>query len=167
MRQVGRRFPDARLVVAGGPQQASPEYVASLYRQADEPELTGKVVFAGQRTDVPRLMAACDVFALAPLWEGFGLVFAEAMAAGRPVVATNVSGIPEVVEHGETGVLLPPRDADALAAALIRLCEDPGERRRMGSNGYQRVRRLFSADRMVDETIAVYREALAAKGSRR
>lgn len=166
MRRVCDRFPDARLVVVGGAQQASPEYVAQLRRQAAEPELAGKIVFAGQRTDVPRLMAACDVFALASLWEGFGLVLAEAMAAGRPVVTTRVSAIPEVVADGETGLLVPPADPDALAAAIVRLCEDPAERRRLGRNGYQRVRERFTVDRMVDETIAVYREALAEKGQR-
>jgi glycosyltransferase involved in cell wall biosynthesis len=163
MRLVGARFPDARLVVVGGAQQASEAYVAYLREQAAEPDLAGKIVFAGQRTDVPRLMAACDVFALAPLWEGFGLVFAEAMAAGKPVVGTRVSAVPEVVLDGETGILVPPEDPEALAGAIIRLCDDPAERRRLGNNGYRRVREHFTADRMVDETIAVYREALADK----
>ena len=167
MREVGRRFPDARLVVAGtappGAQQASAGYAAQLRRQATEPDLAGRIIFAGERRDVPRLMAACDLFVLASLWEGFGLVFLEAMAAGKPVVATRVSAIPEVVLDGETGLLVPPRNSDALAAAIVRLCEDPAERRRLGSNGYQRVRRHFTAARMVDETLAVYRESLAEK----
>ena len=124
----------------------------------------GKIVFAGERRDVPRLMAACDVFVLASLWEGFGLVFAEAMAAGRPVVGTNVSAVPEVVADGETGLLVPPRDPRALAAALLRLLGDPEERRRMGRNGYARVRERFSAGRMVDETLAVYEAVLAGRG---
>ena len=167
MRRVLQEVPDARLVIVGGAQQGSQEYVAELRAMAAAPDLAGKVIFAGQRTDVPRLMAACDIFALASLWEGFGLVFAEAMAASKPVVATNVSGIPEVVLDGETGILVPPEEADTLAVALVRLCQDPAERRRLGRNGYHRVRTRFTADRMVDETIAVYREALAAKVSRR
>lgn len=167
MREVCRRVPEARLVVVGAEQQASPDYVAQLRQQASEPDLAGKIVFAGERRDVPRLMAACDLFVLASLWEGFGLVFLEAMAAGKPVVATHVSAIPEVVLHGETGLLVPPRDVAALANAIIRLCEDPAERRRLGRNGYQRVRRHFIADRMVDETLAIYRDCLdeAARGT--
>jgi glycosyltransferase involved in cell wall biosynthesis len=167
MAEVGRRFPDARLVVVGGAQQATEAYVADLRAHAAAPELAGKVIFTGARQDVPRLMAACDIFALTSLWEGFGLVFAEAMAAGKPVVATQVSAIPEVVVDGETGLLVPPGDPAAAAAALIRLCEDPAERRRLGRNGYQRVRQRFTADRMVDETVAVYREALAEKAAKR
>jgi glycosyltransferase involved in cell wall biosynthesis len=160
MRPVLREQPDARLVVVGGAQQASQEYVATLRTHAADAELAGRIVFAGERTDVPRLMAACDVFVLASLWEGFGLVFVEAMAAGKPVVATRVSAIPEVVLDGETGLLVPPEDADALAAAILRLCDDPAERDRLGNSGYRRVHELFTADRMVDETLAVYEEAL-------
>jgi glycosyltransferase involved in cell wall biosynthesis len=167
MRTVLRRFPDARLVLVGAAQQGSEEYVAALREQAAAAELVGKVTFAGERQDVPRLMAAADVFVLASLWEGFGLVFAEAMAAGTPVVGTRVSAVPEVVQDGETGILVPPRDPRALAEALIRLLDDSAERRRMGNNGYRRVRERFGAPRMVEQTLAVYQEALAARSSRR
>jgi glycosyltransferase involved in cell wall biosynthesis len=163
MHQVVERFPDATLLIVGAAQQGSEEYVTALREQAAAPDLVGKVVFAGERQDVPRLMAACDVFVLASLWEGFGLVFAEVMAASKPVVGTRVSGVPEVVADGETGILVPPRDPDALAAALIRLLGDPAECRRLGRNGYQRVRERFSAARMVEETLEVYREALDAR----
>ena len=94
MRGVLERFPDARLVLVGAAQQGSEEYVAALREQAAGAELVGKVAFAGERQDVPRLMAAADVFVLASLWEGFGLVFAEAMGAGTPVVGTRVSARP-------------------------------------------------------------------------
>lgn len=164
MREVVREVPAARLVVVGGAQQAPAGYVAELREMAAAPDLAGKIVFTGERRDLPRLMAACDLFILASLWEGFGLVFVEAMAAGKPVVATRVSGIPEVVVDGETGVLVPPRDPAALAAAIVALYRAPAERHRLGSNGYRRVRERFTADRMVDKTLAVYAEALAARG---
>lgn len=163
MGEVCRRFPAARLVVVGGAQQGSEAYVHELRRQAALPEVAGRIVFAGERQDVPRLIAACDVFVLASLWEGFGLVFAEAMAAAKPVVATRVSAVPEVVADGETGLLVPPRDAPALAEGIIRLCGNSGERQRLGRNGYRRVRERFSAARMVDETLAVYRDALRGR----
>jgi glycosyltransferase involved in cell wall biosynthesis len=167
MHRVVERFPDATLLIVGAAQQGSEEYVGALREQAAAPELVGKVVFAGERQDVPRLMAACDVFVLASLWEGFGLVFVEAMAASKPVVGTRVSGVPEVVADGETGILVPPRDPEALAAAMIRLLDDPAECRRLGRNGYQRVRERFSAARMVEDTLQVYREALDARYHKR
>ncbi len=163
MREVLHQQPDARLVLVGGAQQASADYSAELRSMAAEPELDGKIIFAGERTDVPRLMAACDIFVMASLWEGFGLVFLEAMAAGKPVVATNVSAVPEAVADRETGILVPPNDPHALAQAILQLCDDPAERRRLGDNGYRRVRESFTAERMVEETLAVYREALAQK----
>jgi glycosyltransferase involved in cell wall biosynthesis len=166
MRLVAERHPEARLVVVGAPQQGSEEYVADLRHLAAGPGLAGKIVFAGERRDVPRLMAACDIFALASLWEGFGLVFAEAMAAGKPVVATRVSGVPEVVVDGETGLLVPSEQVASLADALLRIAGDPAERRRLGRNGYLRVRQQFSAPRMVDQTLDLYREALAARYQR-
>jgi glycosyltransferase involved in cell wall biosynthesis len=164
MREVVRRVPAARLVVAGAPQQASPEYVAELRAMAMSPELREAILLIGERRDVPRLMAACDLFVLASFWEGLGLVFLEAMAAAKPVVATRVSAVPEVVIDGETGLLVPPGDPAALADALVQLCQDAALRRRLGLAGYRRVREYFSADRMVEETLAVYHEALAARG---
>ena len=163
MARILQREPDARLVLVGGAQQAEPDYVAALRTRAVAGDLVGKVVFAGERTDVPRLMAACDVFVLASEWEGFGLVLVEAMAAGKPVVATRVSGIPEVVLDRETGILVPSRNPEALATAVLKLLADPAEQRRLGTNGYHRVHTYFTADRMVDETIAIYREALAGR----
>lgn len=163
MRDVVQTLPAARLVLVGGAQQATADYSAELRSTAAGPQLAGKVIFAGERTDVPRLMAACDIFVMASLWEGFGLVFLEAMAAGKPIVATNVSAVPEAVADGETGVLVPPNDSRAFAEAILRLCGDPAERRRLGDNGYRRVRESFTSERMVEETMAVYREALAEK----
>ena len=165
MRRVVAAEPTARLVVAGGAQQSGEDYAAYLRSLAAEPELDGRIIFAGERTDVPRLMAACDLFVLASRWEGFGLVFLEAMAAGKPVVTTNVSGIPEVVLHEQTGLLVPPGDPAALAAAIVKLCADPTERRRLGNNGYERAHLHFTADRMLEETLDVYREALASRES--
>jgi glycosyltransferase involved in cell wall biosynthesis len=123
------------------------------------------VTFAGVRTDVPVLMASCDVFAMASRWEGFGLVFAEAMAAARPVVATRVSAVPEVVADGESGILVEPGDVVGLSSAIVRVLSDRPLSGRMGVAGYRRVRERFGASRMVDETIAVYRDVLARRAS--
>lgn len=114
--------------------------------------------FLGIRRDVAELYALSDVFVMSSLWEGLGLVFLEAMAAGLPVVSTRVSAIPEVVLDGTTGLLVPARDPEALADALARLARDPGERARLGAAGHGRVREVFGLERMVEETLAVYSE---------
>lgn len=119
---------------------------------SDDPAL-----FLGIRRDIPALLAASDVFVMASRWEGLGLVFLEAMAARRPCLATRVSAIPEVVVEGETGVLVPPDDPAALAAGMARLAADPALRARLGAAGAERVVARFGLDRMVDETLAVYR----------
>src|SRR5260221_14071446 len=93
------------------------------------------------------------------LWEGLALVSLEAMAAGLPVVATRVSAVPEAVVDGETGLLVPPRDPSSLAGALRRLAEDPALRERLGRAGRARVRERFGLERMIEETLAVYRES--------
>tara|TARA_R110002126_G_scaffold66038_10_gene167994 strand:+ start:11632 stop:12774 length:1143 start_codon:yes stop_codon:yes gene_type:complete len=117
-------------------------------------------VFAGIRRDVPRLLAASDVFAMASRWEGLGLVFLEAMAVGMPVLSTNVSAIPEVVVDGETGRLVPPDDAPALATGMLELAGDPDLCDAWSRAARVRVREAFGLDRMVDETLAIYAEVL-------
>jgi glycosyltransferase involved in cell wall biosynthesis len=123
-------------------------------------DLGGSCVFAGIRRDVPALMALSDVFVMSSLWEGLGLVFLEAMATGIPVLSTRVSAIPEVVVEGETGLLVEAADVDALAAGMRQLAGDPTLREALGAAGRARVRERFGLDRMVEETIAVYREVL-------
>jgi len=114
-------------------------------------------LFLGIRRDIPALLAACDVFVMASRWEGLGLVFLEAMAARRPCLSTRVSAIPEVVVDGETGLLVPPDDPEALAQGMARLASDPALCAQLGAAGERRVRERFGLDRMVDETLAVYR----------
>ncbi len=90
-------------------------------------------------------------------WEGFGLALLEAMLASKPIVATNISSIPEIVADGETGLLVPPDDAPALAAAVTRLLDDPGT---FGEEGRRRAQSQFSVARMTERTLALYETAL-------
>jgi glycosyltransferase involved in cell wall biosynthesis len=107
-----------------------------------------RVHLLGLRNDIPDLLAAADIFALASDWEGFPLAIIEAMAAGLPVVATRVGGVPEIVEHGRTGLIVSPQNKRALADALRTLADDPNRRREMGTAGRARSM-CFSVNTMV------------------
>lgn len=121
-----------------------------------------KVVFAGFREDIPAVMGAFDVFALTSVSEAFGLVVLEAMAAGKPVVATRVGGIPELVVDGSTGKLVPPHDPVAVEAALV-FFDDAGNREAYGAAGRRRMLAGHTLDRMFQETMALYRECLSLR----
>jgi glycosyltransferase involved in cell wall biosynthesis len=149
---VVRQVPDARFVIAG-----EGELRPALERQIKEHHLEKHILLAGFRPDVLSLHKAFDVFVMSSVTEGLGTSLLDAMASAKPVVATTAGGIPEVVVDGETGYLVPPRDHQAMAEAIVRLLKDPELRRRQGEAGLTRVRERFSAERMVDETLRVYR----------
>lgn len=157
-----RSAPRARLLLVGDDPFGDGRRRAE--QLARELGLGERVLFAGIRRDVPRLLAASDVFVMCSLWEGLGLVFLEAMSAGLPVVATRVSATPEVVEQGVTGELVPARDASALASAMARLVGEPQRRSALGVRGRERVRKIFGLERMVEETLAVYADVLGPSG---
>lgn len=133
---------------------------AELRAYAAERGVADLVAFEGFRADVPQVMADLDVFVLPSLWEGFGLVIVEAMAAGRPVVASAVGPIPEIVVDGVTGLLVPPGDPAALAEAVTRLLRDPELASALGRAGRARVERELRVDTMVARTEALYDELL-------
>jgi glycosyltransferase involved in cell wall biosynthesis len=126
---------------------------------AGELGLTGRVHLLG-RVEPRDWLARADVFVHTSRWEGFGIVFLEAMLNRLPVVATRVSAIPEIVVDGETGLLAEAGDHAAIAASLDRLLADATLRRALGDAGYERARADFSVDRMTERTIAVYEEML-------
>ena len=148
-----RQVPDAILVLAGdGPEKAV------LEAQAQALGIHDRTVFLGYRSDIPDLLASCDLFVLPSIYEGLPLAVLEAMAAERAVVASAVGGIPEAVLDGETGFLVPPRDPAALAGAIRTLLANPLLARRMGAAGRARVQRSFSAAMMVQRTTRIYEE---------
>jgi glycosyltransferase involved in cell wall biosynthesis len=153
------RVPNAHAVIAGAGDLE--EYLRDLALELGAAE---RVHVLGPRRDVPALMHAMDVFAMPSIWEGFGLVLLEAMAAGRPVVASRVATIPEVVLDGETGLLVPAGDPLALADALAQLAGDPEGARTMGEAGRERLRLHFSIEKMVGDTEMLYREVLEERG---
>ena len=119
-----------------------------------------QVSFLGDRRDVPDLLAQFQIFILSTNYEGLPISILEAMRSGLPVVATSVNGIPEEVEHGKTGLLVPRHDVQALADALQTLIQSPEIRQQMGKAGRQKFEQEFTVDRMIAETKAIYEQVL-------
>ncbi|TMC60732.1 MAG: glycosyltransferase family 4 protein [Chloroflexi bacterium] len=149
--QVLRKVPDAYLLVVGEGSKRS-----ELEQQARDLRIAHRVVFTGRRDDVPAVTAALDVAVLPSYREAQGLTILEAMALSRPVVASNVGGIPEVIEDGVTGLLVPPHDAEALAAAIVRLLTDHAWADTIARAGHDLVHDRFCVELMVKEIEAIY-----------
>lgn len=160
--RIASRFPDAHLVLVGD----GMPLMAQLQDKVAAMGLDARVHFTGRRHDIGNVLMALDVFALATHREALGTVFIEAAAMGVPVIGTNVGGVPETMQAGVTGLLVPPRDPAALAAALATLLADPALRRRMGRAGQTRIRDqgLFCADRAAQQVETVYGSWLAERG---
>lgn len=154
---VRRDMPDVQLLVVGEDTDPAQLYRTHLEGLVDDLGLRAHVRFTGRRPDVPAFMAAADVFAMPSFEEPFGLVFAEAMAMERPVVALDNGGTREVVDHGRNGLLSEQGDLDALSVNLRTLLSDEDLRRRMGQDGRRRVLTDFQIQRTGDEAAAIYR----------
>ena len=158
---VAEDFPEVHFVVVGdGPLR--PQVEAEIAAQG----LTDRLHLTGLRRDIPDLMHSFDIFALSSLWEGLPRVLPQAMAAALPIVATAVDGNAEAVSYGVNGLLAPPGDPPAFAAALRELLGDREMARQMGRAGLDMVDE-FGARRMVDQIEALYEELLARRGGER
>lgn len=154
------RCPTLRVrIVGGGPEEAA------LREQARRAGLDDCVEWAGHRSDVMRQLAEMDVYVHPALYEGQGLAILEAMACGRPVIATAVGGVPAVVRDGETGVLVPPRDPAALAEAVERLWNDPARAERLARNARAFVEKAFPVEAMVKAYERLYRDLAKGEGA--
>jgi glycosyltransferase involved in cell wall biosynthesis len=154
---VLRSVPDAYLLIVGEGSRRD-----ALEAQARELRVAHRVVFTGRRDDVPAVTAALDVAVLPSYREAQGLTILEAMALSRPVVASNVGGIPEMIEHGVTGLLVPPRDPDALAKAITRLLTDHPYADTLARGGHDLVHDRFCVELMVSSIEAIYDEGARA-----
>jgi glycosyltransferase involved in cell wall biosynthesis len=153
-----RRVPGVRVVVAGeGPLRGE------LVAQAQGLGVASALVLAGQVNDLPGWFHDVEVVAMPSTAEGLGTSVLDAMAAARPIVASRAGGLPEIVRDGVEGLLVPPGDAPALEEALARLLGQEPLRQRMGAAASRRVDEAFHVDRMVEETIDVYRACLAER----
>ena len=161
MARVAEAVPRARGIVIGAPVPHEPGYKGELLALRDELGLTERVAFGEFRLDVPTVMSALDVLVLASISpEPFGRVLIEAMAAGKPVVATDAGAAREVVVDGVQGLLVPPKDAQALAQAVIHILTHPDLARSMGQEGRTRVEQRFGTRQYVDGVQAMYDEVL-------
>lgn len=149
------------MVVGDGPDRAA------LEQAAREAGAVDRVFFAGRRSreDTLCIMASCDIFVLNSTWEGMPHAVLDAMVLGMPLIATAVGGVPEAVTGGESGLLIPPSDPDALRKALKRLISSPGERARLAA-GARRAARRFTVSRVVDSTEALLLSTAAAASHR-
>ncbi len=153
--QAAADVPEAVFVLAGdGPDRAA------LEAQTDALGIRECVRFLGHRSDVPELLAACDVFALPSLYEGSTLAGLEAMAAGRAIVSSDIPGTDELLSNEDNALLVPPGDSGALAQALNRLLNDAELRGDLGRRARERVQRDFTAEAMTAKVVAVYKELL-------
>ncbi len=156
---VVKKFPEgAALLIGDGPLRGEFEAMAQGVGLSDS------VRFLGMRQDVPALLALMGLLVHPSQEEGFSNAILEAMAAGKPVVATAVGGNPEAVVHGKTGLLVPPRDSEALAKAMLWLLEHPNDAAEFGEAGRRRVTERFEISAMVRQYEAVYERLVGEKG---
>lgn len=150
---VASRFPDVHLHIGGDGQPEDYQRLRSLIQRYG---LNDRVTLLGEVTNAFQLLAACDVFVQPSLEEAFGLVFTEAGAHGKPTVSTEVGGIPDIIISNQTGILVPPADSAAIAAAINKMLENPEWTAQLGKNARERIVANFSLDQMVDKYVGVY-----------
>jgi glycosyltransferase involved in cell wall biosynthesis len=160
---IHQQFPHARFQIIGAALFDEQQYEQQCRQLVIDLQLDESVQFCGFRDNVPELVAAMDVLVHASTTgEPFGQVIVEGMAAGKPVVATNGGGVPEIVVDGVTGLLVPMGDADALASAVCSLLENPQKALAMGRAGFQRVHEHFTIERTVDRVQQIYDRLIPA-----
>jgi glycosyltransferase involved in cell wall biosynthesis len=148
---VLHQFPQAHFLIVG-----KGHLEQELKQRAQALGLERHVTFTGVRHDIPAILAESDIFVLSSQWEGLPLSAVEAMAAARPVVVTNVGGNTELVEHGRSGLVVPPNNIEALADGLLTLLQDRSTRITLGAAARQRVQHLFSTDRFIQQYESLY-----------
>lgn len=153
---ISKKFPEMILLLVGDGKERE-----KLEKMVHRLGMTDKTIFAGTRKDIPAILSILDLFVLPSLMEGLPMALLEAQAAQVPVVATSVGAIPRVIEDNVTGVLVPPRNAEAISQAMIRLLSEKESSREMARRGLERVRRCFSAEKMASKYLSLYRGLLS------
>jgi len=165
---IAKRHPHARLLIVGDALKS--DYDAgkeAFFEEARGLGILDKIAFAGMVDDTRPYLAAMDVFCLPSYREGMPVSLLEAMAMARPCIATNIRGCREEIVDSVSGLLVPPQDADALAAAIIKLIENPELAQKFGEEARKRVLECFDLEKVLDHQIAIYRRLLAQLGLER
>jgi glycosyltransferase involved in cell wall biosynthesis len=169
--KVKAQNPDFRLLLVGEDDfSATPgrySYTAELRQITKALNLEEQVIFTGFRKDVKNIMAACDIYSMPSFEEPFGMVFLEAMAMKKPVIAIVSGGVPEFVDHGKAGLLSISKDIDGLAANILTLVNDPELRRHMGEYGRRQVEEKYNPARMTRQMEQVYHRIVGGRKGRR
>ncbi len=158
VRLVRDKFAGVTALIAGGG-----ELRTRLERQSRRLGLEGTVIFLGERNDISDLLSISDVFVLPSLWEGLPYAIVEAAALAKPIVATDIDGVREVIRDGETGCLVPPGDSSRLAEAILGLLSDKEKAMRLGTKAQEQIPSQFAISRMIFETQSLYLRARQAK----
>jgi len=158
MEPLKKAFPHILLVIVG---TGDFQYERQLKTQVEHLDLRENVLFAGFQKHPELFISQFDVFVLPSVSEGFGIVLLEAMALGKPIVASNIGGISEIVQHSITGLLVKPADATELYQALLTLLNDPKKRAIMGDEGKKRIEEQFNLECMMEKLYGLYSEVLA------
>ncbi|NLP10602.1 glycosyltransferase [bacterium] len=163
---VLNKYPEAQFVIVGGAAERLPamaDYIEPIMEFVKQSKMTDSLHFTGNRTDVSELLPLFDIFVLPSLSEGFSNALIEAMRAGNGIVATEVGGNPEALDHGENGLLVPPGDAAALARGLLTLLEDPAFAKQLGERARRKAESRFTVDAMVQDYQRLYRNLSASR----
>ena len=160
-RNILKDFPDTTFVIVGaGPEREKLETIAR------DLEVAPHIIFTGQRRDMPGVHASLDIFVLSSTDEGMPIVILEAMAASTPIVATRVGAVPKLIASGKTGLLVEPRDPEALSRAVVTLLKDPQLARKLGQNAQRVVAKNNSADAMARKYLELYEHVLSSANGR-
>lgn len=157
---LSKTFENLKILIVGGGFQSEIEYEQELIQLVSEYQLSENVIFTGWCDNIPEILAALDILVLPSLSEGLPRIILEAMAMAKPVVATNIAGIPELVVDGKTGFLVPPQNAGALAEAIRTLISNKPLACKMGKAGRERVETYFSIEQMVHGIEKIYEELI-------
>lgn len=153
--RILKQMPQARFLIVGdGPLKKS------LTEKSRELGAGDQVVFSGFRSDIKEILASVDILVMPSLLEGFPMVTLEGMAMAKPIIASDIDGIREQIDHNENGILVPPKEPDALAKAIIFLLKDRERARELGLSAQKKAEEKFSVEKMISETERVYKEIL-------
>ena len=159
IQKVVKVIPEAKFLFVG-----DGELKSKLSEEIKSYDLQRNIFLLGARNDIATILSCINVFLLPSLNEGFGMALIEAMAARKPVIATNVGGVPEVIINGTTGILVPSKDPEAFSSAIIKLYNNPEMSLEMGLAGYSRARNLFDIKTTVREFEDLYSKLIKEKG---